>query len=581
MALINGGKGGQDRHSTLNGGTGNDIVNGSLYGGDIINAGAGNDSIVAGDGIPESKNLPATAAQGSLINGDAGSDTILGSSANDTIYADSGPVNLVVNGSFEIDNHGTSPTWYVTKNVNGWHTDMGDGIEIESGNIAGISASDGNSKVELDSNNNSNMWQEIHTAGTGKFLLSFDYSPRPGISSASNKVEVLWNGKLLDTFTGAAGGWVTHNYTVSGAGADTKLEFRAAGISDSLGGFLDNVKVVATTPSNGTIDGSSSGGDIIHGGAGNDYIQSAKGIIVSQSVSDGGMQGSLIYGDAGSDTILGSSASDTIYADSGTASNAANLVVNGSFEIGTHGPSQTWYVTKDVNGWHTNMGDGIEIESGNIAGVKPSDGNSKVELDSNNNSNMWQEIHTGGTGQFLLSFDYSPRPGISEASNIVEVYWNGKLLDTLTGTTGGWVTHNYAVSGSSNANTKLEFHAAGISDSLGGFIDNVKVVTDIPNSPGMITGGLGADMLYGGPSADNFIYTSVAESTITAHDTIFNFTQGEDKIDLSALKTAGIVNFANLHITSTASQTIITSGQFELNLQGVIHLHASDFVFGS
>jgi len=47
-----------------------------------------------------------------------------------------------------------------------------------------------------------------------------------------------------------------------------------------------------------------------------------------------------------------------------------------------------------------------------------------------------------------------------------------------------------------------------------------------------INGGAGADLLTGGAGADRFVYMSAAESTGAHHDTILDFTFGEDVIDL-------------------------------------------------
>jgi Ca2+-binding RTX toxin-like protein len=56
----------------------------------------------------------------------------------------------------------------------------------------------------------------------------------------------------------------------------------------------------------------------------------------------------------------------------------------------------------------------------------------------------------------------------------------------------------------------------------------------------ILSGGVGADVLKGGAGNDNFVYTSIADSTVAASgkDTIADFTAG-DKIDLSAIDADG------------------------------------------
>lgn len=50
-----------------------------------------------------------------------------------------------------------------------------------------------------------------------------------------------------------------------------------------------------------------------------------------------------------------------------------------------------------------------------------------------------------------------------------------------------------------------------------------------------IAGGTGRDLLTGGGAADTFVFTSGAESRGSQRDTITDFTQGQDRIDISAL----------------------------------------------
>ena len=152
--------------------------------------------------------------------------------------------NLVVNGSFE-DTSVTLGTWIPLSDILGWTSS--NGIEVRN-NVAGT-ASDGNNFVELDVYSNSNMVQTLNTANKVIYRLTFDYSPRMEQSTSTNTIEVYWDGILLDTITGNGIGasdnvWTTHTYTITATSTSTILEFRAAGISDSYGGSLDNVKVV-------------------------------------------------------------------------------------------------------------------------------------------------------------------------------------------------------------------------------------------------------------------------------------------------------------------------------------------------
>ncbi len=338
---ISGGTG----NDTLYGGTGNDTLDGgsgkdTLYGGDdndTLDGGSDSDKLYGGNGDDTLKGGSDASvdylwgeAGNDKLDGGSGSDFLYGGAGNDTIDGGSGDDyikgddadsllgnNLVVNGSFE-DGPIAGGSYNISAAISGWTSNSGDGIEVQ--NNAVMPASDGSQLVELDSNNNSNMYQDIATGGTGEFQLSFDYSPRPGVDAASNGIEVYWNGVLLDTLTGDTAGFTNHTYVVNGAGANTRLEFRAVGTSDSLGGFLDNVSV------RGLNDAAGSGADIINGGSGNDVIFGGYGddVITGDSGNDtinggdgddkidGGSGNDVVNGDAGNDTIITGSGSDTV-----------------------------------------------------------------------------------------------------------------------------------------------------------------------------------------------------------------------------------------------------------------------------
>ncbi len=147
--------------------------------------------------------------------------------------------SILINGSFEEPNIPTG-TFQVFSSIPGWTTTFGSGIEIQD-NVAG-SPFDGDQFVELDSFNNSGMVQAIPTVIGQMYNLSFAYSPRPRVSAASNGIDVFFDGALVTSLTGSGGtqtNWTVFNFMVTATGTSSPLEFRATGISDSLGGYLD------------------------------------------------------------------------------------------------------------------------------------------------------------------------------------------------------------------------------------------------------------------------------------------------------------------------------------------------------
>lgn len=151
----------------------------------------------------------------------------------------------IVNGSFEADPQGAG-SWNIYNNLTGW-LGGGAGIELRNG-VAGT-AQDGVKYVELDTRTNSSMWQTVLTDAGQHYDLTLWYSPRAGVNSNSNAIEVWWDGAMLGTMNGSGVGaanhvWRQYAFSVVGTGSNT-LRFAAAGNADGLGGSLDNVRLNA------------------------------------------------------------------------------------------------------------------------------------------------------------------------------------------------------------------------------------------------------------------------------------------------------------------------------------------------
>ncbi|MBK5395980.1 right-handed parallel beta-helix repeat-containing protein [Pseudomonas sp. TH39(2020)] len=151
------------------------------------------------------------------------------------------------------------------------------------------------------------------------------------------------------------------------------------------------------------------------------------------------------------------------------------------------------------------------------------------------------------------------------------------------------------ITGTNNAETLNGTAGADLILGLGGN-DTIKAGTGAD----IVDGGAGRDSLYGGDGADTFRYTNVLDSYrdydtggVTATDTIYDFTAGVDKIDVSGLGIVGLGdgNNGTLYITLNAAgdKTYIKSAEadadgnrFEIALNGnyLNTLTASDFVFG-
>ena len=318
------------------------------------------------------------------------------------------------------------------------------------------------------------------------------------------------------------------------------------------------------------------GNDRLYGGAGNDIIDAGDG----NDTAGGGAGNDKILGGEGNDELHGGAGNDVLIGDTSTLE---NLVKNGSFEDGHI--TNAWTVYDSVEGWDST--NGIEIQNNHI--IQSSDGQYYVELDGHENSAMYQDIETG-KGAFTLEFDFSPRPDVSAKSNQIEVYWEGSLIDTLTGDSAGWETKSYDIEATGDV-SRLEFKAAGTSDSYGGFLDNIKLnaQTNDALSGGegddLLTGGAGADVLTGGEGSDTFIFAKLTDSTTSSTDKITDFQKGVDIIQLSGLGFSGIkpgaASGASLGYEYVDGHTVITAegSDFSIELKGEIHLDDGDFHF--
>lgn len=148
--------------------------------------------------------------------------------------------NLALDGSFE-SAAVPSGDYITVDQVGEWISDTS-GIEVRN-NIAGT-AYDGNNFVELDTYQNSSMYQEIRTRPGQDYLVSFAFRDRDGVDGGSQGLEVLWAGYVVGTFNGAAD-WQVQSITVHALTRYSELEFRAIGSSDSYGTSLDAVSVTA------------------------------------------------------------------------------------------------------------------------------------------------------------------------------------------------------------------------------------------------------------------------------------------------------------------------------------------------
>ena len=152
----------------------------------------------------------------------------------------------------------------------------------------------------------------------------------------------------------------------------------------------------------------------------------------------------------------------------------ADLIVNGSFEAPIQS-QYTWSTYDSIPGW-TKTDNTIGIEIRNDVEGTAYDGVNFVELDSHSNSAMSQTVVTNDSSQYDLSYYYAPREYVSAESNYIELWFNGVLVDSITGystSNDAWSLRSFLVTGTGS--DIITFKAAGIDDSYGGSIDKVSM----------------------------------------------------------------------------------------------------------
>lgn len=153
--------------------------------------------------------------------------------------------NLVANGSFE--NYAqANQTWSIYSSGNNWTTGAA-GLEIRDA-VAGTAA-DGKNFAELDTTQNSTIYQDINTVVGQSYVLTFSYSNRTGVAVSSNGLgwsfgDLSGSAPVL-AYNGTGDNvWNTFSVTLTATSTLTRLSFSAQGTSDSYGSSLDNIRVV-------------------------------------------------------------------------------------------------------------------------------------------------------------------------------------------------------------------------------------------------------------------------------------------------------------------------------------------------
>lgn len=176
-------------NDVLLGNRGNDWLDGGA-GDDVLNAGHGADDLFGGTG----NDLLNLEDGNDRAEGGFGDDVINGGDGDDVIYGDNYRLNILINAD-------ASPTFQDLARQGAWmFTDDG-GTDMIS--------------------------QSAATEAGKSYTISFELAANISGGFSGAKVEVLWNGTVVDTVETASGAFSSHEVDVISAGNAGELSFRA------------------------------------------------------------------------------------------------------------------------------------------------------------------------------------------------------------------------------------------------------------------------------------------------------------------------------------------------------------------
>ena len=179
-------------------GAGNDVLLGN-GGNDTLDAGAGDDIVNAGRG----EDLAFGRSGDDLINLEQGDDTAYGGQGDDTVNAGDGD-DLVFgddgNDTNLLDDSGTACSLSQHAEGGAWQ----------------LSDIDGQSAIS----------QSVGTEAGEDYTIQFELAANLAAGYTTGKVEVLWNGEVVDTVSTESGVFQTYEVTVTSVGDEGNLSFR-------------------------------------------------------------------------------------------------------------------------------------------------------------------------------------------------------------------------------------------------------------------------------------------------------------------------------------------------------------------
>ena len=570
---------GNDDANRLNGGDGDDEIRGKGSD-DILHGGIGADRLDGGMGIDtvfyrdSNEAVTVKLSDGTAQGGHAESDvivnveSIIGSAYDDTLVGDDKANRLsgddgddVLEGGAGADllDGGPGSDTATYRNSNAPVT-----VNLGNGTLTGGHAG-GDQVVNVESVKGSD-YNDVLTGDSGPNRLDggdgedeLNGSEGDDELSGGNGNDLLEGGEGIDRMDGGAG-VDTVSYSNSKEGKRIHLSYNMStdnNTNRSESEVILNIENVIGSAYADFIWGDNSSNEL-YGGAGNDLLNGLGGR-------------DRIFGEDGDDDLMGSSGADQLYGGEGVdtvAYLASDAAVTVNLENGT---SQGGYAEGDeiVDVENVFGSDYDDILSGDNGANRLEGRKGNDELRGNGGNDVLEggagaDRLDGGAGMDMASYSLS---GTGVTVNLSNGFTEGGDAE-----------------GDSFVNIEgLE----------GSFYDDVLEGDDGANR---LSGSYGNDLLTGGAGADVFVFADITDESIfgidDVTDTILDFTDGEDLIDLSG---SGLAGFDDLVVTDDKNGVRVTLSSDVWNpvlLVGssdgdtillvdfdIANLDASDFIF--
>lgn len=307
------------------------------------------------------------------------------------------------------------------EDYHGWFAGSGEGIIVQHEYTADVTSN----TVGILNGDNQSMYTYVNQDAGSAVNLSFDFKNDPELSS-QGAVQVIWQGKVIDTLYSQSD-WQHKSYSLTASGGKDKLELQGMNLGHTTRNLIDNINVNS------------------HISSTTDHHTDTTGVItpiVTPDVHNYHMPQSLDF-ENNYDQLLGNSEPLTVH-----------------------------QVTS-IKGWDTSDSSiGLRFEnyeSGNQVGwLRHTPDNQQFHL--SNTVNQAEGTHIN------LSFDTrgddENAPHSTYTDGIMDVLWQGKVIDTIHGTE-QWQHKSYDLVASGHED-KIEFRAESTGDKWSGtFIDNV------------------------------------------------------------------------------------------------------------